>query len=269
MSSFCFTLHPFAPVKPHPEVFALMRNAHEVIRGALADLTAALAVPTPDHAAKRAAVDSFRAQWRELARFLAIHQKMEDGALKAEGVFAMLDRLGNGVAKAAGLRNAHSAVASLERAIERSFGLLGSFGRLQDAFRAFKEANEEHLKEEEQVMMPAIKTLSDAGTDMRELMRASVLAALSADERAFFVKYGVRVLEQHPEGMPRARVFVHALQAVADSADEWEKDRALVQASLSPAEYDKVSAALLDMSAFGVGAYPKGSGPAKKAGFFA
>lgn len=261
----CFTS---SPVKPRPRVSTLLRSAHEVIRGALVDLTAALAVPTRDRAAEKAAVYSFREQWRELARFLAIHQKMEDGALKAEGVFAMLDRLDNGVVKAAGLRNAHLSVLGLERSIDRALGALGSYSRLQETFRIYKEVNEEHLKEEEQVMMPTFKKLSNAGIDLRELVRASVLAALSAEERAFFVSYGVRILEKFPEGgKPRTRVFVHALQAVADSAEEWEKDRALVQASLSPQEYDKVSAALLDMSAFGVGAYPEGTGPKKKVGY--
>jgi len=109
--------------------------------------------------------------------------------------------------------------------------------------------------------MPAIKKLSEEGTDMRALMRQSAFAALSADETDFFVDYAVRTLEKHAEGHPRARVFVHALQAIAQDEAEWQRTHRIVQAALSAEAYAQVSAELVDMGAWGEGAYPPGQGP--------
>lgn len=61
----------------------------------------------------------------------------------------------------------------------------------------------------------------------------------------------------------RLRSFVHALQALADSPEEWEKSHELVQAAISW-DYPKISGEL-DMGAFGLAAYPKGTAPAMKA----
>lgn len=260
-----------APEAKRPEVFALMRNAHEVIRGAVRDLDAALGIIVAKEGEAEARVDAkvvdqkgaldrFRAQWPNFMRFMRIHTKMEEGAGTAEGVFAMLDRLDGSRTKEADLLHEHAPLAGLERAVERSLGMFGSYKKVMDAYRIFKEVNEKHMKKEEAIMMPGIKKLSDKGINLRDAMRESVLAAISPDEKAFFISYALEKLERHPEGMPRTRVFVHALSAVADSQEEWDCERALVQSALSPAEYQKVCAEV-SINAFGEAAYPPGKGP--------
>lgn len=255
----CFESSP-AP-EPTAEVFALVRNAHEVIRGACIDLETTLAAPAADAATKRAVVDRFRAQWVELRRFLKIHHKMEDGALlklevlkTAEGLFDMIDRLDSDRAKAAHVRDAHARLASIERAVSRSlYSVFGSHAKLLTAYGHFKEMNEEHLKQVDEIMTPTIKKLNDDGADMRGLMRKSVLAALWDDDRAFFVSYGTRVLKKYPVGAPSAAEFVKIMQTLADSAEEWEADRVLIEAALGADEYKNI-AAELNVKAFGASA---------------
>jgi hypothetical protein len=56
--------------RPKPQIFAIMRNGHEVIRGGMIEVS--IAVEKGD---MKAAVDA----WEDLAKFEAMHKTMEEG----------------------------------------------------------------------------------------------------------------------------------------------------------------------------------------------
>lgn len=58
--------------KPQPHVFALMRNGHEVLRGAMLNLEQIVASPDED-------VSKFAASWTDFKRWQALHANMEEG----------------------------------------------------------------------------------------------------------------------------------------------------------------------------------------------
>lgn len=245
-----------APPPPRPEVFALMRNGHEVLRGALKECDEALALPD-----RRAGTKAFAARYKELKRWQDIHMAMEEGTpdKKVEGVFAMLDRLADNAAAASGLHSAHATLSRLERTLERAL-FWRRHAHLQSTWAAFRTENEAHYVLEERTMMPEIAKLNQAGTNMRELMVASVLGAVQPAEMPFFVSFATRMLDKYSEGKPRLRVFLHALQAVCDSEAQWIAYRAHVEAGLSDAAYSQLGEEL-DLAAWGLAAYPPGRGP--------
>ena len=61
-----------APKKeaPRPQVFAIMRNGHEVIRGAQRDLTALL---------EKDDLDAATALWEKHDKWMLVHMTMEEG----------------------------------------------------------------------------------------------------------------------------------------------------------------------------------------------
>jgi len=66
-----------------PQVFAIMRNGHEVIRGASRDLHAL---------AEQGDAKAFAALWKELQQWEKLHAQMEDGVQgQGIGMFAVLE----------------------------------------------------------------------------------------------------------------------------------------------------------------------------------
>jgi hypothetical protein len=62
-----------APVveKPKPQIFAIMRNAHEVIRGGMVDIQQA--IEAKDMA-------TAKTTWEKTIKFEALHKTMEEGS---------------------------------------------------------------------------------------------------------------------------------------------------------------------------------------------
>jgi hypothetical protein len=61
---------PESEEKPKPQIFAIMRNAHEVIRGGMIEVKDALAKDD---------LESAKTEWNKLAKFEGIHKTMEEG----------------------------------------------------------------------------------------------------------------------------------------------------------------------------------------------
>jgi hypothetical protein len=62
---------PAAPEKPKPMIFALMRNAHDVIRGAQRDLKQEI---------EKGNLESAKIIHRKLIKFTMMHMWMEEGS---------------------------------------------------------------------------------------------------------------------------------------------------------------------------------------------
>jgi hypothetical protein len=64
------TKTPEAAEKPKPQVFAIMRNGHEVIRGSMIDLKEAV---------DKGDMDSAKKNWDSLSKWSEMHKTMEEG----------------------------------------------------------------------------------------------------------------------------------------------------------------------------------------------
>ena len=165
----------------------------------------------------------------------------------AKGMFALLDEKFDGIATEKGLCSSHGDMQSLEEAVTTALQGYGadpscSFAAVKDAWSVFYIANEQHLKEEEGVMMPKVQAMAKNGVNLTELMASQIMPAAlhhcqqQADgsgggttSMVFFVGFTVRTLETmeselgrqaHGVGRaggvvpPKVRVFLHALSAM-------------------------------------------------------
>lgn len=236
--------------KPRPQVFALMRNGHEVIRGAMRELDDALAL-TDDGAA----LDAFGPRWADFFKWQELHKAMEDGRSSvAKGMFAFLDEQFDSIAKDNKLDEKHRELHEAETAVADALQKRAAT-ELRAAWSAFRDANEAHLKAEEGVMMPKVAELTKAGHNMPGTMRTHLLPAVSAEDMPFFISFAMKTLEKHHGDMPRARVFAHALAAAAGSAEQWQEWRTHVQKGLSPDAFAALGKQI-DLDKWGDGAYP-------------
>lgn len=234
-----------APAPLKPQVFSIMRNGHEVLRGCIRDCAAALD-------AKQ--VDQFGIEWRSFKRWEVIHAKMEEGdpaIVGPRGVFGVLNDEFDGIATKSGLFEAHQTLHSLEQqvsaaleACEGSDAHIARLTLLVEAFAAFQTFELAHYKREESVMMKHVRRLAMSGTNMRNLVNNDLLPqATASPDFEFWVKFAMGKLEKHHEGKPRARVFAHALIACGAPAQQslW---MGWVKASLSPGLFNKIAGLL-------------------------
>jgi Hemerythrin HHE cation binding domain len=231
------TIHVGDPPKPMP--MAIMRNAHEVMRGAVRDIQAAL-----DMGDLRGAA----AIYEELAFFTHQHMLMEEGVEGGpKGLFQMMDDHADGVASKAGLRDKHITMTQLETELEAHFITHPDLQKAKQAWAKYATVNEAHLLEEENVMMPCVKGMAKGGKPVKLYMKTYFLPVITSDDAIMerFLKFGNRVLERHDgvDGKPRVRVFDQAFWAVA-TPEQWSKWKVWIQESLSPSKHKQVMGAI-------------------------
>jgi hypothetical protein len=84
--------------------FAIMRNAHEAMRAS---------IRLQEKTLEAEDLKSFRGEWERYRKALAVHMDMEDKAM-----FDLLDEVGDGAIKQAGLREEHVEDARLASAVD-------------------------------------------------------------------------------------------------------------------------------------------------------
>lgn len=133
-----------APVeKAKPVVMAIMRNGHEVLRGGMQECLSAVVQKD---------MDAFSSEWAKLMEWQRVHACMEEGREGvAQGFFAVLESHSPGISE--DLLKKHKDVHSLEESVQEAIKS-GDADATFAAYKAFMEANEKHLKDEEEVMMP-------------------------------------------------------------------------------------------------------------------
>mmetsp|Transcript_1029 Transcript_1029/g.2432 ORF Transcript_1029/g.2432 Transcript_1029/m.2432 type:complete len:273 (-) Transcript_1029:365-1183(-) len=210
---------------PTPRIFALMRNGHEVLRGSMEDITALLEKGDADAAAET---------YLRFERWMNLHKLMEEGNGSSEsprGFFAVLDEKFEGVVDKNGLRDDHETLDRLEHTMSEACKQdEKDLERLRELWSEFKDENEKHLKKEEGVMMPRVMEMVKSGVSLKVVMKTEILPLVEeGDDFEFFVKFANETLNNHLGGMPRVRVFDHALWAVVEPSkweiyDKWIKD---------------------------------------------
>ncbi len=223
--------------KPKPQIFALMRNGHEVIRGNVVEIEEYLDQNDLENALK---------SYHALHKWMGMHMRMEEGNsddLTPKGFFSLLDEKFDGVAKDSQLRDDHSELTILEEAVTNS-AKDSDIEKFKEAFLKFKESNESHLQKEEGIMMPKVMALTKSGANMKELMKNEILATvLDSPDFKFFVQHANFILDKHHGGKPRARVFDHALWACA-TPEQWDEWKGWIKDSVPEERFQEISEAI-------------------------
>eukprot|EP00526_Cylindrotheca_closterium_P019637 CAMPEP_0113629792 /NCGR_PEP_ID=MMETSP0017_2-20120614/15471_1 /TAXON_ID=2856 /ORGANISM="Cylindrotheca closterium" /LENGTH=228 /DNA_ID=CAMNT_0000540215 /DNA_START=150 /DNA_END=839 /DNA_ORIENTATION=- /assembly_acc=CAM_ASM_000147 len=211
--------------KPKPMIFAIMRNGHEVIRGDSLDVKEKL---------EAGDVDAAKKLWSDMRKWETIHASMEEGNSKGEstpkGFFYILDEKCENIATEKGLFSNHTELESKAAEVD-SLLAESDADKALAAFNDFATFNEDHLKHEEDVMMPQVMKMAKSGVPLKKVMMDEILPMVGEEEE-FFLSHACSTLEKHSGGMPRARVFVHALWA-ASTPDQWAKRSEIAKGALS------------------------------------
>lgn len=179
----------------------------------------------------------------------SLDMHMEEGSTKANagGLFKLVDDHADNAAKKQGLRHHHSNLYELEEDVVDVFENAPDIQRAKDIYPIFRQENEEHLKEEENILMPAIQKMMKNGVNVKKYIKKDIMPILLHQEGdlEFFLRFGNEVLERHDNApdKPRVRVFDHAFWALA-SKEEWAKWKVWIQDSLSPEKYAELDAAI-------------------------
>lgn len=165
-------------------------------------------------------------------------------AASHECIGRLLDDVFDGVTVEENLRGEHAALLEKESLLVESIEKGSSIDDIKAAFEEYEQANLNHLKKEEDVMMPRVAQMTQNGHDLKKYMKDDILAlVIDSDDFEHFVKYANDVLERHPEGMPRVRVFDHALWAIA-SPDQWKKWDEWIKDTVSESSYKELQEAI-------------------------
>jgi len=229
---------------PKALAFAVMRNTHEAIRGAIKDCDAAV---------EAGDVKSLSSHFQELQKCVEMHAAMED-----KGFFPLLDSKSDGAVKKNGLFEIHHEDEKLSGALT---GLLkaedASEEAIKEAYAAWKAYHLEHLKKEESIMMPLVpkmaKQLNPPGDSLQMgiLFHEKVLPYVS--DLPWFAAYNCKILAKHGstkhDALTATRVWIHGLQ-YACTASQWEAVLPAVRKAI-PAELFRKIAEVANIEAPG------------------
>lgn len=228
---------------PTPQLFALMRLGHEVIRGAMRDIRELLFANHDMNSSSELTtaerIKKARSLWRELYQFMNIHQAMEEGEGKAKGFFCILDEFTSSDISSL-LHETHEALDEYEQALHYELHRLPRRAQLhliQEAFLDFEHNQRIHLRQEEKIMMPAIMSALQkkrGSINIQKLMTKEIMPCLARNEK-LFCQFAMCMLEKHHDGKPRARVFAQAIWACS-SEYQWTRRKHFIETSIKSSD---------------------------------
>ena len=212
-----------APSTPNPAIpFAVLRNAHEGLRGGIAEMTELLGADD---------VSGFSSAWKDFQRVLAVHAQMED-----EDIFALLDAVGGGVIGKEAIPEEHITDMQLQQALDAVLGSADAEA-VKNAFNEWKAFFVGHLEHEERILPPLTGKVGSNGEERARAVYEKVVVPAdrrNAEEFAFFIHWMVKQLSTRGSTANTAvvatRVFVHGLKAASD-AEQWARWLPVIKAS--------------------------------------
>jgi hypothetical protein len=104
----------------------------------------------------------------------------------------------------------------------------------------FAKTMEEHLKKEEDVMMPKVQEMKKNGVPLKKIMREEILALIWSNEQdwEFFLTFACQTLDKRPMLQP-LKVFCFALWGVA-TPKEWTKWSAYIKSAVSEQKWKEM-----------------------------
>jgi len=211
---------------------AIMKNPHEVIRGAMKDIQLLLDKDQLKEAGK---------VWKDLDRFNKLHMLMEQGLPGvALGLFQMMDDHIDNAAKTAGLRNLNPMLAALAQKVKYCLVKKPHLGTAQRVFPDWMDRNEYVLLKKEDVLLPSVQAMVLEDHPIKQYIRTYMMPVLTNNpfDMMFFIQFANQVLERHDSG-GRVRMFDQALWSVATPA-QWELWSTWMETALSPTKYEEV-----------------------------
>ena len=246
--------------KPTIQVFALMRNSHEVIRGNVLDIQSFL-----DNGELDDAVESYG----RLHKWMTMYQKMEEGNgdnqtpkglfsifdensdgvvteekmrddnVEPKGLFSILDKNVLGIGTEEKMRDGHVELDAIEVEMEEAIKTQ-DIDKIKEAFAKFTKVNETHLQKKEEIMMPKIKAMEKSGVNMKDLMVNEILAlVVDSPDFKFFVQHANYILDKHHGGMPRVRVFDQTLWVLA-TPEQWRHWKVWIKGAVPATRFEEI-----------------------------
>lgn len=211
-----------------------MHSSNEVIRGATKDIQALLNADDLKQAGKL---------WKDLHRFIQLHTQMEKGVDNvAPGLFQMMDDHVALAAEKAKLRDQHPMLLTLEQQVHNCLASKKPhLGTAQRIFPDYTDFNEHFMLKEEDVLMPAVRTMIEEGHPVKRYINTYMMPILTRnqDDLKFFLEFANQILERHENHGPSLRRFNQALWAIATPA-QWKEWKAWIQESLFPTNFEQV-----------------------------
>ncbi len=209
---------------PKPMPFALMRNAHEALRASIEVQAQQLAAGD---------ISAFGVEWQTFQRALAVHMAMEDN-----GLFDLLDSVGNGAVAAARLPQEHAEDTRHAAAVDAALAAKDT-GALRFAWAAWRQAHLHHLTHEEEIMMPLVmKTAATPEARARVVHERLLVPSERLPDFDWYIGWVVQMLSRHGSAAQppnvATRVFAWGLQH-ACSPSQWQRLRPIVERNCPPA----------------------------------
>lgn len=183
-------------------------------------------------------MSNFAEQWHDFQRALSVHMQIEDN-----GLFPLLDSVGNSAIADAGLRDEHSHDIKLQEAVDNAISK-GDNSVVKQAFEAWRDDHLAHLTHEEDVMMPIIPNTGKNCIEHGQVVYQRLLSITdSIDEfdwaLAWIIENLGRAQSINPPAEMMVRVFVWGLHYSADE-NQWQRWLPIVKANVSPTLYQQM-----------------------------
>eukprot|EP00039_Didymoeca_costata_P033267 m.41611 g.41611 ORF g.41611 m.41611 type:complete len:273 (+) comp9787_c0_seq2:85-903(+) len=208
--------------------FAVARNTHEAMRHAMKEMQEAI---------DKDDLSDFTTGWKDYCKNLEVHMTMEE-----KGMFPLLSKHND---KVGGLSEQHEKDEELVKNVDAALEA-NDKEACKKAFIAWEEHQQEHLKQEEGIMMPITKVVADSPVGRSKVFHDEVMPAFVDQGEKFemhlkwviglLAKYGTQ--SQPPE--VGVRVFVHGLQHACNKA-QWEKYMPIAKEAATPEVWGKIS----------------------------
>lgn len=191
--------------QPRPMPFAIARNAHESLRGALKDVKSA---------ASAGDVATAKNEWSDFKRGLSTHMAMEDN-----GMFPFMDAKFDGVITSEKLGHEHSEDKKEQAEVDAAFST-GDVAKINAILEKFIADHEHHLKHEEDVLMPLTMKAGNSPAERGIAVNQNLLKPmLATGDFPFFLDWALKKLVKHKPA-EAVRVFVWGLQ-YGSTAEEY------------------------------------------------
>ena len=151
----------------------------------------------------------------------------------------MLDKHCDNIATKEGFYEEYALVKQKSAELDAVFETNDLF-QIKGVFYEFKDVALDLLKREDEVLIPKVYEMAERKLNLKKFMRRDVLGAI-VNSFGFesFLRYAFKSLEIHHGGMPRVRVYGHALWTVA-TPRQWDEWEVWIQESVSSETWDEL-----------------------------
>ncbi len=170
--------------------------------------------------------------WSQFQRALSVHMQLEEN-----GLFPLLDSVGNSAVSEAGLRDEHTHDLKLQEAVNKAISERNHVA-LRQAFEAWREDHLAHLIHEEDIMMPIVPKTGSNCIEHGQVVNQRLLSIGQSEKEfdwalAWILQNLSRAKTTNPPPEMMVRVFVWGLHYSADD-NQWQRWLPVIKTNVSP-----------------------------------